>query len=68
MVEKELEILDLLLLYYRSEIIGGALNMIANDKCGIVFYNMINYEFADLQVATIQVIESMRWAHENKYQ
>ena len=49
-------------------IIGGNLIFVANSNVAIIFYNMINYKFADLQIATIQVIESMRWAYKNKYQ
>ena len=60
--------LYLLLLYYRDEIIGGTLNIIANNKCGLVFYNMINYEFKDLQPATIQIFESINWAKKQNLQ
>ena len=54
--------LNLLLLYYNEKIIGGTLNIIANDNCGIVFYNMINYEFQEMQPASIQIYESINWA------
>ena len=54
--------LHLLLLYYKNELIGGTLNMIANKRCGIVFYNMINFEYNHLQPATIQIFESINWA------
>ena len=38
----------LLLLYYKNIIIGGALNFIVNENCGMVFYNMINYDYINL--------------------
>ena len=54
--------LHLLLLYHNQKIIGGALNIIANEFCGILFYNMIDYEYKKLQPATIQIFESIKWA------
>lgn len=59
--------LNLLLLYYNEKIIGGTLNIIANDQCGVVFYNMINYEFQELQPASIQIYESINWAKKCKF-
>ena len=52
--------LHLLLLYHNQKIIGGALNIIANESCGILFYNMIDYEYKKLQQATIQIFESIK--------
>ena len=60
--------IHLLLLYYHDEIIGGTLNIIANNKCGIVFYNMINYDFRDMQPAAIQIFESIKWAKKQNLQ
>ena len=54
--------LHLLLLYHKNELIGGTLNIIANKRCGIVFYNMINFEYNHLQPAAIQIFESINWA------
>ena len=56
------EKLHLLLLYYNKKIIGGSLNIIANKFCGILFYNMIDYEYKKLQPAAIQIFESIKWA------
>ena len=52
----------LLLLYYNEKVIGGTLNIIANKKCGIMFYNMIDYKYKNLQAASIQIFESINWA------
>ncbi|MBT5759984.1 MAG: GNAT family N-acetyltransferase [Candidatus Marinimicrobia bacterium] len=60
--------LKLLLLLKDGVPIGGTLNFIANDKLVIIFYNMINYDYLDLQSATLQVIETIRWASSNGYQ
>jgi hypothetical protein len=54
--------LHLLLLFYKNIIIGGTLNFIVNENCGMVFYNMINYDYINLQPATIQIFESINWA------
>ena len=58
----------LLLSYYNNKIIGGSLNFVTNDRTCILFYNMINYEYKDLQVASLQIYQSLRWAKENKLQ
>jgi len=58
--------LHLLLLYYKNIIIGGTLNFIVNENCGMVFYNMINYDYINLQPATIQIFESINWAKKLK--
>ena len=50
------------MLYNNKKIIGGTLNIIANNKCGIVFYNMVDYEYQSLQPASIQIYESINWA------
>ena len=58
--------LHLLLLYKDETVIGGTLNIIINNKCAMMFYNMINYNYIDLQPATIQIYESINWAEEKK--
>jgi hypothetical protein len=37
-----------------------------NENCGMVFYNMINYDYINLQPATIQIFESINWAKKLK--
>ena len=32
----------------------------------MIFYNMINYDYINLQPATIQIYESINWAKEQK--
>ena len=54
--------LHLLLLFKKNIIIGGTLNFIVNRNCGMIFYNMINYDYINLQPATIQIFESINWA------
>ena len=46
---------------------GGNLIFVANPRVAIIFYNMIDYNFANLQIASIQVVESIKWAYENNY-
>ncbi len=58
--------LHLLLLFNKDIIIGGTLNFIVNNNCGMIFYNMINYDYINLQPATIQIYESINWAKEQK--
>ena len=60
--------LKLLLLLKDGEIIGGTLNFIANAKTVIIFYNMMNYDYADLQPAVFQVLETIRWASSQGFQ
>ena len=59
--------IKLLIIKKDNMVIGGNLLFIANPNVAIIFYNMINYKFSNLQIATIQVIESIRWAHKHKY-
>ena len=35
---------------------------ITNDNSCILFYNMIDYKYQDLQVASLQIYESLIWA------
>jgi hypothetical protein len=55
--------LNLLMCYYKDEPIGGTLNFIANPRVAIIFYNMINDQYRGLQPASLQIWETMRWAH-----
>ena len=54
--------IKLFLSYYDNKIIGGALNFITNKNTCILFYNMIDYQYKDLQVASVQIYESLKWA------
>ncbi len=57
----------LLMLYNEDIPIGGTLNIIANSKTAIIFYNMINYDFKSLQPASLQIYETIRWAKSNNF-
>ena len=57
--------IKLLLSYQNNKIIGGALNFITNKNSCILFYNMIDYEYQSLQVASLQIYASLKWAQEN---
>ena len=48
--------------------IGGNMIFIVKPNIGIIFYNMINYEFSDMQISTIQMLESIRWAKDHSIQ
>lgn len=52
---------NLLMMYSGDVPVGGTLNFTANDRVAIIFYNMINYEYAHLQPASLQVLESIKW-------
>ena len=54
--------IKLLLSSKDNQITGGALNFITNDKTCILFYNMIDYDYQHLQIASIQIYESLKWA------
>ncbi len=56
----------LLLSYKNKKIIGGALNFITNKRTCILFYNMIDYNYQNLQVSSLQIYESLKWAKKNK--
>tara|TARA_B100000029_G_C17499803_1_gene932275 strand:- start:20 stop:967 length:948 start_codon:yes stop_codon:yes gene_type:complete len=60
--------IKLLLSYKNKTVIGGALMFITNDNSCILFYNMIDYKYQDLQVASLQIYESLNWAKKNKIQ
>ncbi len=57
--------ITLLLSYYENQIIGGALNFITNQNSCILFYNMIDYSYKDLQSASLQIYKSLEWAKQN---
>jgi len=46
--------------------IGGNMIFIAKPNLGIIFYNMINYDYSDIQISTIQILESIKWGKDNK--
>ena len=55
----------LLMMYKDENPIGGTFNFIANSQVGIIFYNMINYEFKEFNSASFQILETMKWAKVN---
>jgi len=57
--------IKLLVVEKEGHIIGGSLIFIANKSTAIIFYNSINYDYTDIQISTIQVIELIKWAHIN---
>ena len=56
--------LKLLLIYYNEHAIGGTLIIFANKTTGIIFYNMIDYNYLHMQPATLQAMEAIRYARE----
>tara|TARA_Y100001970_G_scaffold63393_1_gene81183 strand:+ start:6002 stop:6952 length:951 start_codon:yes stop_codon:yes gene_type:complete len=65
LMEKFPNKIKLLLTSKDNQIIGGSLNFITNDDSCILFYNMINYDYQHLQIASIQIYESLKWAKKN---
>ena len=59
--------IQLLIIKKDGAVIGGNLIFIANPNVAIIFYNMIDYKYVDLQIAVIQVVESIRWAYSKKF-
>ena len=55
--------IKLLTIKKNTQILGGSLLFIANSSTAIIFYNSINYDYSVMQIATIQVIETIKWAH-----
>ena len=55
----------LLMMYKDDKPIGGTFNFIANSQVGIIFYNMIDYEFEEFNPASFQILETMKWAKAN---
>jgi len=60
------EQIKLLLSYKNNEVIGGSLVFVTSNHTCILFYNMINYQYQELQVASLQIYETLKWAHKNK--
>ncbi len=57
-----------LLMMYSNEIpVGGTLMFHANSRVGIIFYNMIDYNYLDLHPSTLQIIEVIKWAYDREY-
>ena len=54
--------IKLLLTFKDDKVIGGALNFITNNHTCILFYNMIDYDYQNMQIASIQIYESLKWA------
>ena len=54
--------IKLLLSSKDGQITGGALNFVTSDNTCILFYNMIDYDYQNLQIASIQIYESLKWA------
>ena len=52
--------ITLLTIKKNTQILGGSLLFIANSSTAIIFYNSINYDYSDMQIATIQVIEIIK--------
>lgn len=52
----------LLMVYSNGKPIGGTLNFVANNNVVIIFYNMIDYDHLEAQPATLQIMETIRWA------
>jgi len=61
------EKIKLLLIKKNNTVIGGNMIFIANNNVAIIFYNMIDYNYVELQIAVIQVIESIKWAYKNNF-
>ncbi len=59
--------LHLLMMYSNGKPIGGTLNFVANDNVAIIFYNMIDYDHLGAQPATLQIIETIKWAKQNGF-
>ena len=59
--------LKLLILYFKNKPIGGTLNFVANDNVVIIFYNMIDYNFANKKPAIHLICETIKWAEENHF-
>ncbi len=54
----------LLMMYENKTPIGGTFIFMANSTVGIIFYNMINYEYEHIQPASFLILETMKWAKE----
>ena len=56
--------LHLLIIYSNEKPIGGTLNFTANKKVSIIFYNMVDHDYIQSQPATLQIMETIKWAKE----
>ena len=56
--------LHLLIMYSNEKPIGGTLNFTANKKVAIIFYNMVDHDYIQSQPATLQIMETIKWAKE----
>ena len=59
--------IKLMLIKKNNKVIGGNMIFIANESVAIIFYNMIDYDYVNLQISVIQVIESIKWAYKNNF-
>lgn len=59
----------LLMMYENKNPIGGTFIFMANSTVGIIFYNMIDYDYEHIQPASFLILETMKWAkkHNLKY-
>ena len=57
--------IKLLVVEKGGQVIGGSVVFIANKSTAIIFYNSINYDYVEMQISTIQVMELIKWAHTN---
>jgi len=57
--------LELLLMYTNKQAIGGSLIINVNNETGIIFYNMVDYDYLKLQPAVLQTMEAIRHAAKN---
>ncbi len=58
---------NLLMMYSGETPIGGTLIFHANERVGIIFYNMIDYNYLDFHPSTLQIIETINWAKNRGY-
>ena len=57
--------LEILLMYTNKQAIGGSLIINVNNETGIIFYNMVDYDYLKLQPAVLQTMEAIRHAAKN---
>ena len=48
-----------------NKVTGMDITFVTNTNSCILFYNMIDYNYKDLQVASLQIYESLKWALKN---
>jgi len=54
--------INLLLMVAAGKAVGGSLIIIAKENIGIIFYNMVDYNYLNLQPAILQTMEVIRYA------